>query len=100
MGRKPKNKRKGAERSSESTGAKVDPQSSPAPQDGAAVKHKMKRKQYEGEMRVLHGELVAMQEWVKATGAKAEVQPVEAFDLVSPVGQDARRAHDVDVGRS
>ena len=31
---------------------------------------KMKRKEYEREMRVLHGELVAMQEWVKATGAK------------------------------
>src|SRR5215467_14571331 len=31
---------------------------------------KMKRKEYEHEMRVLHGELVAMQEWVKDTGAK------------------------------
>jgi polyphosphate kinase len=31
---------------------------------------KMKRKQYEREMRLLHGALVAMQEWVKATGAK------------------------------
>jgi len=31
---------------------------------------KMKRKEYEREMRLLHGELVAMQEWVKATGAK------------------------------
>jgi polyphosphate kinase 2 len=31
---------------------------------------RMKRKQYEQQMRVLHGELVAMQEWVKATGAK------------------------------
>jgi polyphosphate kinase len=30
----------------------------------------MKRKEYERHMRVLHGELVAMQEWVKATGAK------------------------------
>ena len=30
----------------------------------------MKRKEYEREMRLLHGELVAMQEWVKATGAK------------------------------
>jgi polyphosphate kinase 2 len=30
----------------------------------------MKRKPYEREMRVLHGELVAMQEWVKASGAK------------------------------
>jgi polyphosphate kinase 2 len=31
---------------------------------------KMKRKPYEREMKVLHGELVAMQEWVKDTGAK------------------------------
>src|SRR6516225_2585474 len=31
---------------------------------------KMKRKEYEQEMRVLHGELVSMQEWVKGTGAK------------------------------
>jgi len=31
---------------------------------------KMKNKEYEREMRRLHGELVAMQEWVKATGAK------------------------------
>jgi polyphosphate kinase 2 len=31
---------------------------------------KMSRKAYEREMRRLHGELVAMQEWVKATGAK------------------------------
>ncbi len=30
----------------------------------------MKRKEYEREMMVLHGELVAMQEWVKASGAK------------------------------
>ena len=35
--------------------------------DGAG---KMKRKEYELEMRRLHGELVALQEWVKATGAK------------------------------
>ena len=30
----------------------------------------MKRKEYERELRRLHGELVALQEWVKATGAK------------------------------
>ena len=30
----------------------------------------MKTRAYEREMRRLHGELVAMQEWVKATGAK------------------------------
>ncbi len=31
---------------------------------------KMKRKEYELELRRLHGELVAVQEWVKASGAK------------------------------
>jgi polyphosphate kinase len=31
---------------------------------------KMKEKEYEHELRRLHGELVAMQEWIKATGAK------------------------------
>jgi polyphosphate kinase 2 len=35
-----------------------------------AGKPKLKRKEYEAELRRLHGELVAMQEWVKATGAK------------------------------
>jgi polyphosphate kinase len=40
------------------------------PDEAPAPKPKMKRKDYEKEMRVLQGELVAMQEWVKATGAK------------------------------
>ena len=31
---------------------------------------KMKRKEYEHQMRILHGDLVAMQEWVKESGAK------------------------------
>jgi polyphosphate kinase len=31
---------------------------------------KMKRKEYERQMRLLQGELVAMQEWVKQTGAR------------------------------
>ena len=30
----------------------------------------MKRKEYEHDLRRLHGELVAMQEWVKSSGAK------------------------------
>jgi polyphosphate kinase len=37
---------------------------------GAGRPAKMKRKAYERQMRVLHGELVALQEWVKASGAK------------------------------
>jgi polyphosphate kinase 2 len=36
------------------------------PEPGA----KIKRKEYEAELEVLQGELVAMQEWVRATGAK------------------------------
>ena len=43
-------------------------------QDAAEGSHKppakMKRKPYEAELRKLHAELVAMQEWVKASGAK------------------------------
>jgi polyphosphate kinase 2 len=45
-----------------SAGARQQAEAGPPP--------KMKRKPYEREMRVLHGELVAMQEWVKASGAK------------------------------
>ena len=37
---------------------------------GADPAAKLKRKDYERELRRLHGELVAMQEWVKASGAK------------------------------
>jgi polyphosphate kinase 2 len=48
------------------------PADQPTPSDEAeaAAPAKMKRKEYEREMVRLHGELVAMQEWVKATGAK------------------------------
>lgn len=37
---------------------------------GAGPPVAMKRKEYEQALRRLHGELVAMQEWVKASGAK------------------------------
>jgi polyphosphate kinase len=40
------------------------------PGDDGAEPAKLKEKQYQRELRVLHGELVAMQEWVKASGAK------------------------------
>ena len=36
----------------------------------AGLRLKMKTKEYEAAMRILQGELVAMQEWVKDTGAK------------------------------
>ena len=38
-----------------------------------ASQGRMKNKEYEALLRPLHGELVAMQEWVKATGAKIVV---------------------------
>ena len=38
--------------------------------DEGTSKPKLKRKAYEAEMRKLQGELVAMQEWVKTTGAR------------------------------
>jgi polyphosphate kinase 2 len=38
--------------------------------DDAHTGGKMKTKEYERELRRLHGELVALQEWVKASGAK------------------------------
>src|SRR6266487_1633369 len=41
-----------------------------APRAEGGPPPKMKTKEYEREMRLLHGELVAMQEWVKATGTK------------------------------
>jgi polyphosphate kinase len=44
--------------------------STATPEAEAGPPAKMKRKEYEKEMRRLHGELVAMQEWVKATWAK------------------------------
>jgi polyphosphate kinase 2 len=51
----------------EETGATLSVPGGPVqPQAGA----KLPRKEYEAEMRKLHGELVALQEWVKATGAK------------------------------
>jgi polyphosphate kinase len=43
---------------------------SAAPAAGAGSPPKMRRKEYEAQMRLLHGELVALQEWVKASGAK------------------------------
>ena len=42
----------------------------PAGADPAAKADKMSAKQHDKELRRLHGELVAMQEWVKKSGAK------------------------------
>jgi polyphosphate kinase 2 len=51
-----------AEVQASSAGARQEAEAGPLPE--------MKRKEYEREMRLLQGELVAMQEWVKASGAK------------------------------
>jgi len=45
-------------------------QASPAPGRQADRSAKMKNKEYQHELRPLHGELVAMQQWVKDSGAK------------------------------
>ena len=49
-------------------GVTIAPEGSTSPR--LASVPKMKRKEYEHELRRLHGELVAVQEWVKDTGAK------------------------------
>ena len=45
-------------------------QREPDESEGAAPRPPMKGKEYRRELHQLHGELVAMQEWVKASGAK------------------------------
>jgi polyphosphate kinase 2 len=42
----------------------------PAADNGHSPRSRMKNKEYRQELRLLHGELVALQEWVKSTGAK------------------------------
>jgi polyphosphate kinase len=60
-----KHKKSGALSASEQVTA-----TSPVVEADSSPKAKMKTKEYEKEMARLQGELVAMQEWVKATGAK------------------------------
>ena len=60
--KKNRHNRDDAEARASSSAAGEEGQSGPRP--------KMKRKEYERHMRILHGELVAMQEWVKDSGAK------------------------------
>src|SRR5215472_12800188 len=61
-------KKKGKQKQDEAAGQAPPTGQEQASADGPPAK--MKRKEYEREMRVLHAELVAMQEWVKGTGAK------------------------------
>ncbi len=64
MAKKKKNEHNpdGTEARASSSVAGEEPEARPAP--------RMKRKEYERQMRILHGEMVAMQEWVKEAGAK------------------------------
>ncbi len=53
------------------------------PSGEAKPNGKLKRKEYERQMAILQGELVAMQEWVKATGARVCV----VFEGVDSAGK-------------
>jgi polyphosphate kinase 2 len=57
--------------------------------DDSGPRPKMRTKEYEKEMRRLQGELVAMQEWVKATGAKVCIV-FEGLDSAGKGGTIAR----------
>jgi polyphosphate kinase 2 len=72
MSKKSKRSKKGHRSERDSSLDRVASQPTMDDADGTAdhARPKMKRKAYEKEMRRLQGELVAMQEWVKATGAK------------------------------
>src|SRR5687767_15679028 len=58
MAKKGKKPKKGDKPTQDAAGEQLEPQA------------RMKRKAYEAELRTLHAELVALQEWVKASGAK------------------------------
>ena len=74
MSKATKKKAEGKKRRHGMDGAR-DPSAAPgeaeaSPSEETKQDGKMKRKEYERQMRILQGELVAMQEWVKATGAR------------------------------
>jgi polyphosphate kinase len=73
---------KAAQDRSEGEGQPDHPAASPEGNE-PAPSGKMKRKEYEREMRILQGELVAMQEWVKRTGARVCV----VFEGVDSAGK-------------
>ncbi len=68
MAKKDKKKDKKNERDRDD--AQTRASSSAAEGEAGAGPAKMKRREYERQMRILHGELVAMQEWVKDSGTK------------------------------
>ena len=70
MAKKKKKKSKKRDAEDRELAIATDASSPGGPDAEAELRPKMKRKEYEREMRRLHGELVAMQEWVKSSGAK------------------------------
>jgi polyphosphate kinase 2 len=70
MAKKSDSKPTGSRKPKKSEQSEVVAPSDSAQGDTDVAVPKMKRKDYEKEMRVLHGELVALQEWVKSSGAK------------------------------
>ena len=68
-------KKAGSKKHHHDVDAAEDPSAAPdeaeaSPSGEAKTNGKMKRKEYERQMAILQGELVAMQEWVKSTGAR------------------------------
>ncbi len=71
MARKKNHKAEETEEKAVAKAQKTDKKSkAPAAKPAPEVKEKMSRKEYEKELAKLQVELVKMQEWVKATGAK------------------------------
>ncbi len=68
MGKKSKKAKRSGK--SQDRSRQLPPSAAVAQDDVSKSKPKMKAKEYEREMRRLQGELVALQEWVKASGAK------------------------------
>ncbi|HEX9030866.1 MAG TPA: polyphosphate kinase 2 [Streptosporangiaceae bacterium] len=71
MAKRKKNKQERHDAERQGPAAQSQATTDQAAQAGSSPK--MKTRDYEREMRRLHGELVAMQEWVKETGAKIVV---------------------------
>ena len=67
MAKKKKKEKDGRDRDDAATRASS---SAAGAQAGTGPPAKLKRREYERQMRVLQGELVALQEWVKESGAK------------------------------
>src|SRR3954471_5553255 len=70
MGAKKKSKKRKDKHHETSADGALTPPAATTAAANDEPRPRMKRRDYENEMRRLHGELVAMQEWVRSTGAK------------------------------